>query len=744
MTHSYRTFEEEALRRGVLLSFASLSDLDRPFVGTDGKVRSSVTVAYAASVEFANLGFIVKPDQLVPLPVHEITRMLNSARKVIGADRDLTPIYPGFPTQVQNLSTLTLLVEQILHYMSAGSLLPNYPTIVRPGLPIEDMLREVRELTVVPVKEAAKSFVRELTTASVAISESDRVLLQESARVLFPLNNATVAQSLTATHSSLEDLSEITKNAKNGENLQALILALNSIIETDIASTSQASEFRATIFRKVSGNLNNLDYFLRVILALYGISSAEKWQDNFKKAVVNLSDDSARAVRFRNIPREVRRIIVAKLGVLSEGFHADRLVARRNLWRGVIRTIHAFENAERLSVDQSRALNIIASNIEYQTLNSKIEAAFESHDAATAVRLLAEHRPGELLRRLVAMLRMVELDFEVEDIASFVKTAGAKSSLSTLISAFNGALSANEDRERVIRVAGVQNKLQDRARVEKIEPEFQAIILAALEEAICSALKSKPAPESPVGIFSTEPVSLVDRDASASERSLKRGSELAPAGNGDTLRLFCHWKNNMKEAGYMDIGAVVLNSDFKTISVCTWDSWQDARDWSTYSGDKHVYPGDSAAEFIDVDLKKLREVYPEAAWVAMSIQSWSGFPMAKVDMIAGTMLRSDAEAGDVFDARSVSTAFKPSTDGTQSIPLAVNLETGKMIWIDSSSGDNRSGQSASKDDTVGSIVYDEVARPRMSFGLLAELWAKAHNAETVEEKVDTEKLLKLL
>lgn len=743
MAHSYHAFEEAALRKCVLLSFVSPADLDLS-VRSDGKAPASVTVAYAASVEFANLGFIVKPDQLVSLPVNEISRMLKSARKIIGADRDLTPIYPGFPTQVQNLSTLTLLVEQILHYMSAGTLLPNYPTVARPGLPIEDMLREVRELTVVPVKEAAKSFVEDLTTASVAISESDRILLQESARVMFPLNSATIAQSLTTTHSSLEPLSEITKNAKNGENLQALVLTLNSIIETDVASASQASELRATIFRKVSENLNNLDYFLRVILALYGVPSAEKWQDNFKKAVVNLSDDSARAVRFRNIPREVRRIIVAKLGTLSEGFHADRLVARRNLWRGVIRTIHAFENIESLSVQQLRALNIIASNIEYQTLNSKIETAFESHDAATAARLLAEHRPGELLRRLVAMLRMVELDFEVEDIASFVKTAGAKSSLSTLISAFNGVLSANEDRERVIRVAGVQNKLQDRAKVEKIEPEFQAIILAALEAAICSVLKSKPAPESPVGISSTEPVSLVDRDASASERSLKRGSELSPAGSGDTLRLFCHWKNNMKEPGYMDIGAVVLNSGFKTISVCTWDSWQDARDWSTYSGDKHVYPGDSAAEFIDVDLKKLREVYSEAAWVAMSIQSWSGFPMAKVDMIAGNMLRSDAEAGDVFDARSVSTAFKPSTDGTQSIPLAVNLDTGKMIWIDSSSGDNRSGQSASKDDTVGSVVYDEVARPRMSYGLLAELWAKAHDTETVEKKVDTEKLLKLL
>src|SRR5699024_4878631 len=114
------------------------------------------------------------------------------------------------------------------------------------------------------------------------------------------------------------------------------------------------------------------------------------------------------------------------------------------------------------------------------------------------------------------------------------------------------------------------------------------------------------------------------------------------------------------------------------------------------------------------------------------------------DMIAGTMLRSKPDSGEPFDARTVTTAFTPTTSALQSVPLAVDLKTGKMLWLDSSSGSTDECVSAADDTSVGSVVYDEVARPRLKMGELATLWAQAHNVDTSDDVVDRDAVLALL
>src|SRR5690606_4683239 len=121
--------------------------------------------------------------------------------------------------------------------------------------------------------------------------------------------------------------------------------------------------------------------------------------------------------------------------------------------------------------------------------------------------------------------------------------------------------------------------------------------------------------------------------AATADRVLDRGQELTVIGDGDVLRMFGHWNNNQRSSGYMDIGVVLLDENFATVGVSTWDTWSDARDWSTYSGDCHVHPGGSAAEFIDVKLPAVRKSYSEAKYAAMTVQSWSGWPMNEVDFI---------------------------------------------------------------------------------------------------------------
>jgi hypothetical protein len=712
-------FRLAALRRGLLVSTTRGASTD--------------AVAFAGAIELANLGFVVDPSALRTVSTEAITDTIKQARKIMGADRDMTPIYPGFPKQVQELSTMTLLVEQILHYWSGGALLPDYPAVVRDGLAIEDMLRNARTLRVVGAAAAARELITDLVSNPVAISVDDKALLLSAMELQKP---------------SIELIVETVKNSRNGENVQSFITAVNKV------------GGREDLALAVIPAVSNADVLLRVVLSMFTVCapinkgevlSVEKDMlsvkeakrvENYTLAVNTLADRHARAVFMLNIPRPVRRAVVEKLGKVSAGYKVDSVVGRQMLWRKVMTAVHAYDF--NLSEAEKRAADIIHSNIDYKTLNSLIEDAMTRREVVTAVELLAENQPGNLLRRLVSLLRLVNNSKEAKFLAKTVRKVGSQSNLTTLISAYNGVIAANDNSARVTRVAGLNNTMVNRNAVVKVEEEYIAQLCKALKKTMRDCLAKKDAPVGPVSVKSTMAVPLVRRDAATTDREMERGADFAVAGEGDTLRIFSHWNNNQSQSGYMDIGLVILDSNFESLAVLTWNSWAAHRDLGTYSGDKCVYPGSSAAEYFDLDLKKVRAKFPHAIYAAMTIQSWSGWPTSKVDIVAGAMLRSKPDSGEVFDARSVATAFKPTTDSTQSVPFAVDLRSGKMVWIDSSNGSTASGTSSTNDDSIGSIVYDELERPRLTLGELAVLWAKAHGAEIVDEPVNQKELVKLL
>lgn len=747
-------FRLSALRRGMLVE------------NTRG--ASSESIAFAGAIELANLGFVVSPADLRLVSTEAITETIKQARVIMGADRDMTPIYPGFPKQVQELSTMTLLVEQILHYWSGGALLPDYPSVVRDGLAIEDMLRNARALRVVRASVAAKELITELATNPVALSVDDKNLMRSAMQMNKP---------------SIDAVVETVKKSRNGENIQSFVTAvagLGAIAPKDIALavipvlanadamlrvvlalyTAPAPVNKEKVLASAAasaGNKLRLEYLyddefsaIRSVrrvdansFALETLSAKEQTRvANYVLAVGNLADRHSRAVFMRKVPRPVRHAVIEKLGKVSDGYKADTIVGRQMLWRKLMTAVHPYDF--NLTDAEKRIADIIHSNIEYKTLNSMIEEAMQSRDVVAAVEMTVEHQPGNLLRRLVALLRLVDSSKDAKFLADAVQQFGAKSSLSTLISSYNGVIAANDESARVTRVAGLNNTMVKRADVVKVKDAHIALVCDALKKAIKENLAQKAAPSGPVPVQSAMAVPLVRRDAATTDRQMDRGADFAVAGEGDTLRIFSHWNNNQRNSGYMDIGLVILDSKFKNLAVLTWNSWSSHRDLGTYSGDKHVSPGDSAAEYFDLELAKVRAKFPDAIYAAMTIQSYSGWPTSKVDIIAGAMLRSKPNSGEVFDARSVATAFKPTTDSLQAVPFAVDLRSGKMVWIDSSSGNTRSGMSSTGDTSVGSIVYDELERPRLTLGELATLWAEAHGVETVDEPVNQKELAMLL
>lgn len=705
-----------------------------PVLGKDE--TASKIVAEAAFVELARLGYRVEVEELMKFSDQELKDIIDALGATYSArwGRLSKPTYPGFPKQVEEMSTAHLLVEQILHYWTFGAYMPVQDDVDRPQLPIDEY-QTPTELTVIDVAEAARGFIESLTTAAIAMSETDAKVLKESVELI---------------EMDLDEAVQVFSKASNFENSHRFIDALRDSESYNVN----------TLATRLLPLAKTPDHALRIVLSLYvrpnenaGIADEKVAAKVAYDAAVHLEDRKARFMKMNNMPKNVRRILLKRLGEITRGYHADSLVAKPYLWRKVMRMVHPYGlGASILAIDGvKRALDIIHANGEYsnyKTFNSAVEEAIFNRDVEQATQLMVENRPGSLLRRAVSLFRIATDDFDYEGAQALVDglfEAGKQSSISTIVSAYNGILSANDKNARVTRVAGLNNTLVDREGIVDIDEEFIEAGCKALLAALREKLTEVEAPTSPAGVADDNFISLVERDLSENDSQLTRGQKVKISGEGNTLRFFSFWKNTFKKSGFIDLGVVILDDNFETLSVLTWDTWDRVRDWGIYSGDKCVSPKDSAAEYFDVKLGSIRNAHPDAKYAAITLQSWSGFPFKDVDMVAGVMLRQEPDSGEVFEPRTVVAAGKPSTASLQSVPMLIDLDSREMIWVDTSNGSTAERVSSGRDKTIGALIYDELYRPRLRYSDFVRVWADAHGVEVDENSsYDEKEILNLM
>ena len=663
--------------------------------------------APVAVAELLNLGWLADPRTLNRVEDAELVRVLDAARTVAGVDRSYTPLYPNFPAQVRDLSTLELIIDQILHYWTLGAPLVDQTVVVRPGLPLADMLTASKPLSVVS-KDAGAILAHKILVQVMALSEQDADLVRAI------LRNVKV-------DSSLDSMFE---GVTNRENRQHLVLALNANkrINRDVLAVSALR------------NALDSDDALRTVLALYTHGEGEKYE----RAVRHLSDVDYGAVMVESMPNEVRETLVIRLGTLTKGFRADSLVGHRKMWRRVMRYVHPYSTRAANNKDSRRALDIIHSNIEYKTYASLVEEAFANGDMKAALGLL-ESNAGNLYRRLSQLL---DNGVDSAELVAVLGRVGDKPRMTTLISAYNGLQARASGREGVLRVAGRSNFMRDNTNRKKVsKTDLKAVIdavRAAMERKIVAGTA---APSKAVAVSSDAPVNLVRRDAAVSDRSVNRGERFTLSEGGGTLRIFVQWYNG-KGGEYrsrvdLDLGAVLLDAAFRQVASVDYTSYHNKRGYATFSGDLTTAPRpNGAAEFIDIDLNKVRSVQPNAVWVAATVNSYTGQRLEEVDHFAGAMIRSDGDKGEIFDPRTVTTAFTSISKATRVAPLIVNLRTREMVWIDTDDGGQVSGYSVSRGGALIDAIAFEMDVPRLSKGEFAELYAQAHGADTVDAPVE--------
>ena len=695
--------------------------------GSNTGTPASNEVVHAVVAELASLGFIITPYELSGVTNEFLESVLDSARSIVGVERfSTTPMYVNFPAQVKKMDTVELIVDQIVHYLSYGSLVPDHEDVkVRPGLTLKDLVGNGKNLNVREVDPLSE--VERLVSKSVALSQNERDLV--------------ILLVWEGFNDNISDWHKIYRDTRNHENAQVLFSALIDLM-------NDKDKFINTVL-VFMGATNNADRLLRIFLSAYSTPSNDN-REAYNRAVNELSDSDHWAVKMITAPKAVRRGLVYALGNIigHREYSADALISRHELWKRVMRMVHPYSIGN--MDDTSRfALDVIHENIHYETYNAVVERVMAEKDVKNAIEVLSQ-RPGNLLRRLVALARMEDFTrAQAREVTEII--AKANLPLTTLISGYNGVLNANASGNKIVRIKGANTVVDSHNATAK----HIGILSSGLKDAISKALAAKNAPVNPVGVIGEFPAPLVARDASRSDRELYRGQSIAEFEDTDTLRLFVHWFN--KESGTenswyddgvvdVDLGINVYDKDLNTVSSVNYTNYDLSRSYATFSGDLTNAPKPhGASEYFDVDVSNLRKNYPQSRWIALSAIVYSGDVFKNLDHVYGVMVRSDDEKGEIYDPRTVSASGSSVADSRSVTALVVDLEGNRVFWVDSGVGNNTLyGNSTSQSDEIAAVIRTEVMRETLTAGELARMWATAHGVATVKEKVDMDSLESLL
>lgn len=623
------------------------------------------------------LGYTLSGDAITALTTVDAERIANIDDATVSAvsvligqtDRNgnaapVAPMYTNFPRQVEEASDAELFLNAFFHYFGdaiEARIMPVYEKRDRGG--DARRTRPLRELTHVESLDAA----------------------------LADINTSLIGQKAAWSELDRDDVSYIVRRA-------------NTLGKT-LTNPNFGSKANLAWYAKLTGEpgvvqvASSLTDVLRIAVAVAGANP------EFVKP-------SAGGEKLGNIPRPFRRAIVQRIDELAD---TDGDFRRRlGLWKTIGKLLHIAEY--KATAPKAVALFERLRNNDLPVSDrGLIQSGAVTGAEADALRAKS---PGEFARDLDWALRTS--DDPERTLDEFEKVAD-RASARTLWGAY-GALE-NRGRTRIFVPKGQASKaVVNREPLPELDMKVHGGAITIITQALARrAAKNSPVPEGASVYIAPElfdyavPFSL--RQQGAATRVVGRGTRIK-LDKGENIRFFMWWKNIGD--GYdgrvdLDMSLSFLNEDFQVTSEVAYYNLRNGA--ATHSGDITSAP-EGAAEYIDIRDEYLAK-QAGGRYVLMSVNSFTHQHFKDIpEAIAGVMLRDDLEQGEVFDGKTVETAFSLVQDASVSVPFLYDVQTRELYWLDytGSTPRGRVNAAANHRATFSDIARAAVERRPVSVG----------------------------
>ncbi len=545
-------------------------------------------------------------------------------KRMRGAHRKFSPMYPNFPKQVLEMSHFELYFNAICHYWSVGTWLPEYE--IEERFPLTDITKY--DVIDIGNEKNFQLIFKELVGSKTSISQSDKDIV-----------------TWFVEYYKDKVVNFLPEEIHMKEQLSFLISLL-------IEHTKSAE--------KLSAYVKTPTDVLRIITAM-------------SDGDVSLKEN----VKFVKLNRKFRRLFLSYIENCSS--LEENMLKYKTRWIRLGEILHPGEYSKQYP-RAFKAFQALRNSKKISTFNSKVESALLQNNISDTVKLL-KTRPGEFARRLDQVLRNApkkKISSVTKEFANVAKDVATP----VLLQVSNHFRNRNKQKVRVAFPKGSVAK----AKVLNIQEKgIDEKICQGVTEQINSELVSRFKKLPKLGnVFIDEDlkrynVPFSQRSASKALKTIVRGSQVSLEEVGDTIRFFIWWEDiSIGHRVDIDLSAVLLDENWN--HDCDIAYYNLKEFGGHHSGDITSAPK-GACEFIDISMKKV--LARGARYVVMCVNSFTGQSFDTMpECFAGWMIREQADSGEIFEAKTVKNKIDISANTRFTIPLIIDVLERKVIWTD--------------------------------------------------------------
>ena len=555
------------------------------------------------------------------------SEMIHVAERELGTNVP-EPFYRGFPESVRELSPDRLLFDQLVHYMVTYG----FGDFSAPGHSLFEGDRKG------DFERAAFKENTEIREFSVLTEDEAMVKLTEMADGL-------LAGSRPLSKRQYELVLDITKEP--GYRLPAI-----------------ASKDTAVRLLLDTGSLRFADSLM--------LSDVIRITDELSYAHNN--NMNLRKLNLRNKDRVFLTGMIDRL--LANGRCDLRTCyEKKQIWNGLLHHIHykAKSPEGQAFVDAMRGKG-------NRSVYSDFERAMSERRVSEAARILREGKgSGAVLRNLNYLISRCGTKAEVDEVLSCVDTKNVILLIQLLLQ-YSNYKAAGEARTfrftKHTKLKVYKETEEDMARRgTNLSEDVTGQLAEVIRTRLAGVLKGR------LGKVYISPgmeryaLPLQETTSQGGFGVLTRGTRI-PIGEGRKLRAFTYWeKVNDIDLSVFGIDETGGRREFSWRTMAGNQS-----DAITYSGDETSgYNGGS--EFFDIDLPRFRNKYPDMRYLIFCDNVFSRVSFTDCFCRAGYMFRDRKDSGEIFEPKTVESAYRINCDSMFAYLYGIDLATNDLIWL---------------------------------------------------------------
>lgn len=640
------------------------------------KDNDNLSLAATVAANFISIGFPLTTEQLRALAKADAEDIKDfyednfaMLSEVIGAGKQPKPFYPDFPEGCMERSHAEYFIDQVIYGLSGLQLEPkeymkekkSYPFIGQP----------MRRVLMTGSREDLDATFEMAVKSVIAYSKEQREFIMEYVKENPGKINALIDNAAT----------------KNRENAVACAMMVEELSENSLHTAK---------FMKQPADLLRYAAFK----SLQRIGAA---RDPY--GAIALKDTKEDMPDFA-LGRTGRRFVMDNLAEMDRGSGeklSNFMHGHDEEWSRLFKRLHISDPAWKAAKydNVKQAIIIIQSGMKIDRPARRLEEAVKAGNVELAVKESAK-MPGEFMRRFDKLYRMGIEQGKEQVVLDAMKRVSAKAGIATVTGAIgNIEMRDHDEEERFFK--GKTGKV-----VRSVNKNRKGFTAEQIEEAVNIAMKGmseKFVGKKPMGkVFMSDAIATVKiptdiRDNSGAVGGMTAGSKMPIAEDWKKMRFFTSWTNLMEgdenEDYYngsrvdIDLTVAFCDKNMNVVEFCGWNGSKHGEGF-VYSGDVQdggPADGEGRAEFIDVDIDKLKErgiVYLVPQVNSYTNQKFSEQPHT----CFGVMKRTDKDMGKKFEPATVVNRFVLDTEAKQASMYIIDISNREILWLNEKAQEN--------------------------------------------------------